>query len=34
MIRSIKMTGEFYLSVKKGIATYQEKCDYLIKSGR
>ena len=33
MIRSIKMTGEFYLSVKKGIATYQEKCDYLIKSG-
>lgn len=27
-----KMTEEFYLSVKKEIATYQEKCDYLIKS--
>lgn len=28
-----KMTEEFYLAVKKEIATYQEKCDYLIKSG-
>lgn len=27
-----KMTEEFYLAVKKEIATYQEKCDYLIKS--
>ena len=27
-----KMTEEFYLAVKKGIAAYQEKCDYLIKS--
>lgn len=26
-----KMTEEFYLAVKKEIATYQEKCDYLIK---
>ena len=28
-----KMTEEFYLAVKKEIAAYQEKCDYLIKSG-
>ena len=28
-----KMTEEFYLAVRKEIATYQEKCDYLIKSG-
>ena len=28
-----KMTEEFYLAVKKEIASYQEKCDYLIKSG-
>lgn len=28
-----KMTAEFYLAVKKEIAAYQEKCDYLIKSG-
>ena len=28
-----KMTEEFYLAVKKEITTYQEKCDYLIKSG-
>ena len=27
-----KMTEEFYLAVKKEIAAYQEKCDYLIKS--
>ena len=27
------MTEEFYLAVKKEIAAYQEKCDYLIKSG-
>lgn len=27
-----KMTKEFYLAVKKEIAAYQEKCDYLIKS--
>ena len=26
------MTEEFYLAVKKEIAAYQEKCDYLIKS--
>lgn len=31
--KSDKMTEEFYLAVKKEIATYQEKCDYLIKSG-
>ena len=28
-----KMTEEFYAAVKKEIATYQERCDYLIKSG-
>lgn len=28
-----KMTEEFYLAVKKEIVAYQEKCDYLIKSG-
>ena len=28
-----KMAEEFYLAVKKEIAAYQEKCDYLIKSG-
>ena len=28
-----KMTEEFYLAIKKEIAAYQEKCDYLIKSG-
>ena len=28
-----KMTEEFYLAVRKEIAAYQEKCDYLIKSG-
>lgn len=28
-----KMTEEFYLAVKKEVAAYQEKCDYLIKSG-
>ena len=28
-----KMTEEFYLAVKKEIAAYQEKCDYLIESG-
>lgn len=28
-----KMTEEFYLAIKKEIAIYQEKCDYLIKSG-
>lgn len=28
-----KMTEEFYLAVKKEIAAYEEKCDYLIKSG-
>ena len=28
-----KMTEEFYLAVKKEIAAYHEKCDYLIKSG-
>ena len=27
-----KMTEEFYIAVKKEIAAYQEKCDYLIKS--
>lgn len=27
-----KMTEEFYNAVKKEIAVYQEKCDYLIKS--
>jgi len=27
------MTEEFYAAVKKEIATYQERCDYLIKSG-
>ena len=27
-----KMTEEFYLAVKREIAAYQEKCDYLIKS--
>lgn len=26
------MTEEFYNAVKKEIAVYQEKCDYLIKS--
>jgi len=28
-----KMTEEFYIAVKKEIAQYQEKADYLIKSG-
>ena len=28
-----KMTEEFYAAVKKEIATYQERADYLIKSG-
>ena len=28
-----KMTEEFYAAVKKEIATYQERVDYLIKSG-
>ena len=28
-----KMTEEFYIAVKKEIAEYQEKADYLIKSG-
>lgn len=28
-----KMTEEFYLAVKKEIAEYQERADYLIKSG-
>lgn len=28
-----KMTEEFYAAVKKEIAVYQERCDYLIKSG-
>ena len=28
-----KMTEEFYAAVKKEIATYQERCDYLIQSG-
>ena len=28
-----KMADEFYLAVRKEIAAYQEKCDYLIKSG-
>ena len=28
-----KMTEEFYLAVKKEIAAYQERADYLIKSG-
>lgn len=28
-----KMTEEFYSAVKKEIATYQERCDYLIQSG-
>lgn len=28
-----KMTEEFYLAVKKEIAEYQERCDYLIQSG-
>ncbi len=28
-----KMTEEFYAAVKKEIAAYQERCDYLIKSG-
>lgn len=28
-----KMTEEFYAAVKKEIAMYQEKVDYLIKSG-
>lgn len=28
-----KMTEEFYIAVRKEIAAYQEKCDYLIKSG-
>lgn len=28
-----KMTAEFYAAVKKEIATYQERADYLIKSG-
>lgn len=27
-----KMTEEFYAAVKKEIATYQERCDYLIQS--
>ena len=27
------MTEEFYAAVKKEIATYQERADYLIKSG-
>lgn len=27
-----KMTEEFYIAVKKEIAAYQEKCDYLIKN--
>ncbi|MDE7262967.1 MAG: hypothetical protein K2N78_13035 [Oscillospiraceae bacterium] len=28
-----KMTEEFYAAVRKEIATYQERADYLIKSG-
>ena len=28
-----KMTEEFYAAVKKEIVAYQERCDYLIKSG-
>jgi len=28
-----KMTEEFYAAVKKEIAAYQERCDYLIQSG-
>ena len=28
-----KMTEEFYAAVKKEIATYQERCDYLVQSG-
>ena len=28
-----KMTEEFYAAVKKEIAVYQERCDYLIQSG-
>ena len=28
-----KMTEEFYIAVKKEIAEYQERADYLIKSG-
>ena len=28
-----KMTEEFYTAVKKEIAAYQERCDYLIQSG-
>ena len=28
-----KMTEEFYAAVKKEIAEYQERADYLIKSG-
>lgn len=28
-----KMTEEFYAAVKKEIAVYQERADYLIKSG-
>ena len=28
-----KMTEEFYSAVKKEIALYQEKADYLIQSG-
>lgn len=28
-----KMTEEFYAAVKKEVATYQERCDYLIQSG-
>ena len=27
------MTEEFYAAVKKEIATYQERVDYLIKQG-
>ena len=28
-----KMTEEFYAAVRKEISAYQEKVDYLIKSG-